>query len=283
MSLAPARQTPAASIPPAPAAWRRLRAGLAWLGRAARRRLHFALTLTSMSGGVVVEALRWHAWRRPVRAEFWRSLRVALAGGLIATIFVAGLIGIGMVFQALYWLRIAGQEDIAGTILVTVLLREVTPLLIGIILLGRSGTVILSELGNLQISGQSRAIRALGLDPFLLLVMPRGVAGALAAYTLGIVFLLVALIVGFVTASLLGALSGSLWSFLDSILRATAPIDFIIFPVKMLMIGLSVATTTALTALTVRDSDTIGRLIARGFMRGMLVIMIVSGLLSLAV
>ncbi len=262
--------------------WRWLRLALAWLGRSTRRRLHFALTLASMSGGVVIEALRWHAWRRPVRAEFWRSLRIALAGGLIATIFVAALIGIGMVFQALYWLRIAGQEDIAGTILVTVLLREVTPLLIGIILLGRSGTVILSELGHLQISGQSRAIRALGLDPFLLLVMPRGIAGALAAYTLGVVFLLTALLVGFATASLLGALTGSFWGFLDRFLKATAAIDFVIFPVKMLMIGLTVSTTTALTALTVRDSDTIGRLIARGFMRGMLVIMVVSGLLSLA-
>jgi phospholipid/cholesterol/gamma-HCH transport system permease protein len=264
------------------ALWRWLRFSLAWLGRATRRRLHFVLTLASLSGGVVLEAGRWRAWRRPVRAEFWRSLRVALAGGLIATIFVAALIGIGMVFQALYWLRIAGQEDIAGTILVTVLLREVTPLLIGIILLGRSGTVILSELGNLQISGQGRAIGALGVDPFLLLVMPRGIASALAAYTLGIVFLLVALVVGFVAASLLGALSGSLWTFLDSILRATVPIDFIIFPVKMLAIGLTVATTAALTALTVHEGDSIGRLIARGFMRGMLVIMVMSGLLSLA-
>lgn len=263
-------------------AWRWLRLGLAWLGRATRRRLHFALTLASLSGGVVLEAGRWYAWRRPVRAEFWRSLRIALAGGLVATVFVAALIGIGMVFQALYWLRIAGQEDIAGTILVTVLLREVTPLLIGIILLGRSGTVILSELGNMRISGQDRAIRAQGVDPFLLLVMPRGIAGAFAAYTLGIVFLLVALVVGFVTASVLGALTGSLWAFLDSILRATAPIDFIIFPVKMLTIGLTVATTTALTALTVREGDSIGRLTARGFMRGMLVIMVMSGLLSLA-
>lgn len=262
--------------------WRWLRFSLAWLGRSTRRRLHFALTLASLSGGVILEAFRWHAWRRPVRAEFWRSLRIALAGGLIATTFVAALIGIGMVFQALYWLHVAGQEDIAGTILVTVLLREVTPILIGIILLGRSGTVILSELGHLQMSGHSRAIRALGIDPFLLLVMPRGIAGALAGYTLGIVFLLVALVVGFVTASLLGALSGSLWSFLDSILRATAPIDFVIFPVKMLTIGLTVATTTALTALTIREGDSIGRLIARGFMRGMLVIMVTSGLLSLA-
>jgi len=263
-------------------AWRWLRWGLAWLGRSTRRRLHFALTLASLSGGVILDALRWRAWRRPVRAEFWRSLRIALAGGLIATIFVAALIGIGMVFQALYWLRIAGQEDIAGTILVTVLLREVTPLLIGIILLGRSGTVILSELGHLRISGQDHAIRAQGLDPFLLLVMPRGIAGAFAAYTLGVVFLLVALIVGFATASLLGGLSGSLWAFLDRFLRATAPIDFIIFPLKMLMIGLTVATTTALTALSAGEGDGIGRLIARGFMRGMLVIMVVSGLLSLA-
>lgn len=259
-----------------------VRRRLAWLGRMTRRYLRFPLLLAAFSLGVVLDGLRWQSWRRPVRAEFWRSLRIDLGGSLVATIFVAALIGIGMVFQALYWLRVAGQEDVAGTILVTVLVREVTPLLIGIILLGRGGTVILSELGSLQISGQGRATRALGVDPFLLLVMPRGIAGAFAAYTLGILFLLSTLFVGFVTASLLGVLSGSLWAFLDDILAATAPVDFVIFPVKMLSIGLMVTTTTALTALAATEGDNIGHLISRGFMRGMLAIMLVSGFLSLA-
>ena len=52
-----------------------------------------------------------------------------------------------MVSQALYWLGEAGQQELIGPVLVTVLVREITPLLVGIIVLGRSGVVILSEIG----------------------------------------------------------------------------------------------------------------------------------------
>lgn len=260
----------------------RLRRYLGWIGRLTRRRLHFTLTLASLTLGIIAEAFLPHAWRRPVRAEFWRMLRLALGSSLVATCFVAALVGFAMVYQALYWLRVAGEEKAGGALLVSLLLREVTPLLVGVIVLGRAGTVMLTELGQVQILGQGRAVRALGLDPFLLLVLPRGVACSIASYTLGMVFVLTALLVGFICASLFGAVQGTLWSFFDRILLSTAAVDFVIFPVKMLAIGMLVATTCCLTALSAVEGDDIGRLIGRGFMRGMLVIMLASTFLSLA-
>jgi phospholipid/cholesterol/gamma-HCH transport system permease protein len=159
----------------------------------------------------------------------------------------------------------------------------VAPLLVGIVLLGRSGSAMLAELCHLHSERQLHALQAQGIDPFQILVMPRGVAFALASYTLGIVFILVTLLVGFAIASLLGVVQTSLWSFLDGVLRAMSPRDFLIFPLKMLAIGLLIGTTACLTALSARPEDDVGRLISRGFMRGMLAIMLASGLLSLAV
>ena len=255
---------------------------LGWIGRRTRLRIRFVLTLMVIAAGVVFEALKVWSWRRPTRLELRRVLRQAIGGSLPATIVVAAIIGLGLVYQAFYWLRVAGEEGSIGTILVTVLLREVLPLLVGIILLGRSGTIILIELGDLHRNKQFHALQRQGIDPFSFLILPRGIAFALASYTLGIVFVVVTLLVGYSAAALLGVVQKSVWAFLADFLSATGPRDFIIFPVKMLAIGLMIAVTASLTALSAEPEDDVGHLTARGFVRGMLAILITSGILSLA-
>lgn len=256
---------------------------LAWFGRSVRRPAQFLLSLMAMSAGIVAESLLPRSWRRSVRLEFRRVLRLALGGSLAATVFVATLVGVGMVYQAIYWLRVAGQEGSLGNLLVAILIRELAPILVGIILLGRSGAAMLTELGHLHAERQLHALQAQGIDPFQILVLPRGIAFALASYTLGIVFVLVTMVVGFALASMFGVVQTSLWTFLDTLLRATAPADFVVFPVKMLAIGLLIGATACLTGLMAQDGEDIGRLISRGFIRGMLAIMLTSGALSLAI
>jgi phospholipid/cholesterol/gamma-HCH transport system permease protein len=259
-----------------------LRRPIAWLGRTVRVRARFILALMALVTGIVAEALLPRAWRRSVRMEFLRMLRMSLIGSLPATMFVGALIGFGMVYQAIYWLQLAGQQNLLGTLLISVVLREVAPILVGIILLGRSGSAMLTELGQLQAGGQIRALQAQGVDGFQFLALPRGVAFALASYTLGIAFVLMTLLVGFMMSNLLGIVETSLWSFLDAVLGAASPTDFVIFPIKMLAIGLLVAATACLTAFWAGPDDDIGYLISRGFIRGILAIMVASGLLSLA-
>lgn len=259
-----------------------LRRFLAWLGGMVRPRLGFIFALMALSAGISAEALTVRAWRRSARMELRRVLRAALLGSLPATVVVAGLIGFGMVYQAIYWLELAGQENLLGNVLVTIVLREVAPLLVGVVLLGRSGSAMLTELARLQAERQLHVLQAQGIDPFTLLILPRGVAFALASYTLGIVFIVVTLLVGFAVASLFGVVQGTILSFLDSVLHAATPSDFVIFPLKMLAVGLLVGATACLTALSAEAEDDIGRLISLGFIRGMLAIMLASALLSLA-
>src|SRR5205823_6790974 len=124
---------------------------LAYIGRPVRPPIDFVMMLAALAFGVAREALRPATWRRTVRGEFHRALRQAVGGGLSTTLVTAALIGLVMVSQALYWLGQAGQLELIGPVLVTVLVREVAPLLVGFILLGRSGVVVVSEIGELQI------------------------------------------------------------------------------------------------------------------------------------
>src|SRR5262249_5517382 len=139
---------------------------VAGLGGETRRRTRFVLILASLALGVVSAAPRPRSWRRTVRFEFRRALRQAIARGLSTLLTAAALIGALMVYQALYWLGAAGEEGLIGSILVTALVREITPVLVGLIVLGRSGMVTLSEIGRLQIGGQVYALEAQGIELF---------------------------------------------------------------------------------------------------------------------
>jgi len=266
--------------PPQPGAVRRF---LGSVGRTTRQRAAFALMLAALAWGVLGEAMRPHSWRRTVRAEFRRNLRQSLGGGLATALIAAALIGVLMVYQALYWLGAAGQEGLIGPILVTVLVREIAPVVVGLILLGRSGTVAVSEIGRLGIGGQVHTLEAQGIDPFQLLILPRACAFAVAAFTLGIFFMVTALITGFATATLLEAVQTTIWSFLDRVLLALRVTDFIIVPLKLIVIGVLVALAACLSALTLnpRQRD-IATLLPHGFMRGLVLILLASLALSLA-
>lgn len=254
--------------------WARRR--LAAIGAAVRGRLSFTLQLASLLWGVLREGSRTATWRRTVRRAF-RTTLTRIVGGSLGTIAVTGLVvGVGLVFEALYWLRTAGQEAQIGRILVVVLIREITPLLIGIILLGRGGTAIVAELGMLRAEGEVAILRAEGLDLFDLVVLPRAAAFALASFTLGAVFVSLALVSGFVTASLAGVMSQSIAGFLDTVLRAMSIRDLALFPIKLLLIGLVVALACCATGLAARETDGPSTLLPRGFTRGITGILFVT-------
>jgi phospholipid/cholesterol/gamma-HCH transport system permease protein len=267
---------------PVPTAGRVL-AILGALGRVSRARAEFVLTIGALAFGVIRELGLTASWRRPVRAEFARALRQGIGGGMLTTIVAAALIGVAMVYQALFWLGEAGQERLIGSILVAVLVREVAPLIVGLILLGRSGIVTAAEIDDLQSDGQLGRLEAQGIDPFLLLVLPRAVASALACYTLGIVFVLAAMAIGYAASNVAGGVQMSLWEFLTAVLDGMLPADFVVFPAKMLVIGLLLSLTSVATGLRAGTGDNAGNVLPRAFVRGTLAVMLTSVTLSLAI
>ena len=116
------------------------------------------------------------------------------AKALPVTLFVAIVVGLGMVSQALLWLRIAGQTEYIGPFLSMVLVREVAPLLVNLVVLGRSGMAIASEVGTLRASGQIRVLEAQGLDSLQLIVLPRAAAMALCVLCLCMIFIVTAIL-----------------------------------------------------------------------------------------
>ncbi|HKM61499.1 MAG TPA: ABC transporter permease [Acidisphaera sp.] len=250
------------------------------IGAATRRRIAFPLRAAALFWGVVTESVRPSTWRRTVRSAFRGALTRIVAGALGTVAVAAVIAGLGLVFEALYWLRTAAEEAAAGRILVTVLFREIAPLLVGIILLGRNGTATVAELGGLLAEDEVAILQAEGIDPFQFLVLPRVLAFAVAAFTLGTVFLLLALLSGYTTGTATGVAHASVFGFFGNVLRTMSPADLAVVPAKLLLIGSLVGLTCCATALGPRGHEGPARLLPRAFTRGVTSILMVTIALS---
>jgi phospholipid/cholesterol/gamma-HCH transport system permease protein len=143
--------------------------------------------------------------------------------------------------------------------------------------------VAVAELGEIALSGHVRALQAMGLDPFQILVLPRAVAFATSSFTLGVLFVATAVTTGYITGSLAGVVEVSFPMFINRLLSAMHWRDFAVFPAKLLLIGLLVALVACFTGLQPRASDDVGDLLPRAFVRGMTAILVASIVLDFAV
>lgn len=62
------------------------------------------------------------------------------------------------------------------------ILKGVAPLLVAFIIIGRSGTAITVELGNMTVLGEIRQLRIMGIDPFRHVIFPRLAGVTLATF-----------------------------------------------------------------------------------------------------
>jgi phospholipid/cholesterol/gamma-HCH transport system permease protein len=255
---------------------------LAGIGGATIRRLDALLVFAAFSATAVAAALRRDSWRRPVRMALRNALHRVAVQSVSTTLGTGVVLGLGLVAQVVYWLETAGQAQLVGTIVVRVLVREIAPIVVGLIILGRVGTGLLIDLGEARPRGWLRQLERQGIDPVVLLVMPRMVGFAIGAFCLGTLLLVSTLVSGYLVASALGLITVPIWQFGQNVLLAMNIADFVIPPVKCLVIGMAVALVCCAAALARADeSHELQRLVQRGFVRSALAILVVNGAFDL--
>jgi phospholipid/cholesterol/gamma-HCH transport system permease protein len=136
-----------------------------------------------------------------------------------------------------------GATNWAGTVMVTVVVRELGPLVTALLVLARIGTAIVIELGTARALGEVEALEALGIDPIHYLVMPRVIALAISISALTVYLILIALVSGYVVAFLqdVPLRPGDYFSQLASALRWE---DFALLALKTCTFGVVIGITT---------------------------------------
>ncbi len=97
-------------------------------------------------------------------------------GSLVIIILTGFFTGAVMAIQSEGALRTYGAVSMTGQLVSLTIVRELGPVLSALMLSGRVGSGIASELGSMVVSEQINAMRALGTDPTRKLVTPRMVA-----------------------------------------------------------------------------------------------------------
>jgi phospholipid/cholesterol/gamma-HCH transport system permease protein len=213
---------------------------------------------TAVIGTVFCVGVQPRYWTRDVRKAF--ALQVMSTGvePLWFVGAVAVFVGISVVVHLTFWIGEAGQSQLLGPLLVTVVARELGPVLINLVVIVRSGSAMTTELGILKINGQVRALEEQGCDPFTHLVLPRVLGMAVSTFCLTIVFILVAFVSGYLFAAYLGNGSRDFLLFVDTVSNAIQPKDVLNILAKSILPALFASASCCIGGLGV--GGTVGKI-----------------------
>lgn len=85
-------------------------------------------------------------------------------------------IGLTLAMQAAHELKRMGASIYVPDLVSVSLLRELGPVLIAVIVIGRSGSAVTAELGTMKVSEEIEALNVMAINPIRFLIVPRVIA-----------------------------------------------------------------------------------------------------------
>jgi len=158
-------------------------------------------------------------------------------------VFVSLVLGLVVIGETVSWASKVGATRFLGPVMVLVVVRELGPLVTALLVLSRSGTANVIELGTARALGEVEALEALGIDPVHYLVVPRVIGMAVGIFALAVYFIIGSLV------------SGYLWAFLQNVplrpgdyfnqlAQSLTWLDFATLALKSAFFGVAIAVIT---------------------------------------
>jgi phospholipid/cholesterol/gamma-HCH transport system permease protein len=146
------------------------------------------------------ETLAWVV-RPPVRVELLLQQMAAIGVGSSFIVAVTGLFaGMVLALQGNYAMRQFGAEGYVGGFVAISLVRELGPVFTALMVTGRSGSAITTELGTMRVTEQIDAMESMAVNPIHYLAVPRVVAATLMMPVLDVLFTGVGYLGGYLIA-----------------------------------------------------------------------------------
>jgi phospholipid/cholesterol/gamma-HCH transport system permease protein len=273
----------AAGAPP-PAALRRPRFGsadlLAHLGEATFQTSRKARDLVGFFGATVVALGRVAVRPRRVRiVPFVSHLEQVGLNALPIVGLLAFLIGVVLAYQGIEQLRRFGAEIYAIDLVAISVLRETGILITAIVVAGRSGSAYTAQIGTMQVNEEVDAMRAMGMDPFEILVLPRLLALIVALPLLTFFADIMAILGGGLMTVLLMELTPD--QFLRQLNLAVTTTQFWVGMIKAPIFGLIIALIGCFEGLQVSGSaESVGRHTTQSVVESIFLVIVFDALFS---
>jgi phospholipid/cholesterol/gamma-HCH transport system permease protein len=158
-------------------------------------------------------------------------------------LFISAALGLVVIGQTISLLKEIGATAYLGPIMVAVVVRELGPLLTAMLVLARSGTRNVIELGTARALGEVEALEALRIDPIHYLVMPRVIGMGMAVFSLTIYFIIGTLVSGYLFAFVTNVpLRPD--EYVHQLTDALSGLDFVVLAIKSSLFGVVIAIIT---------------------------------------
>jgi phospholipid/cholesterol/gamma-HCH transport system permease protein len=254
---------------------------VAALGARTRRTGWEALDLASFVGSGSLAAGRYlPSARRYALRTLTRQIRFTIVGATPLVVALGALIGGVVIAQAQAFGIKFGLSKSLGDLLSTLIIRELGPLFTAIIVVGRSGTAIVTELAAAKVLGEITALEASGLDPMQVIALPRVIACAIGVTVLTIYFDVAALVGGLVATWWLAHLPPA--EFLASLRVAVGESDLGRVLAKSLAAGAGIGTLCCWSGMRAGGSpSTIPQSVTKGTVRSLGFVFILAAVFAL--
>ncbi|MFQ5328480.1 MAG: MlaE family ABC transporter permease [Thermodesulfobacteriota bacterium] len=160
-------------------------------------------------GTMLTQSLMWlfvppFKWRNIVK-----QLEFVGVQSLFVVILTGTFTGMVLALQSYTALKRFGAESMVAPAVALSMARELGPVLTGLMVAGRAGSAMATELGTMRVTEQIDALTTMAVNPIRYLVTPRIFAGLLMLPILSIIASFVGIVGGYIVAvKMLGINSG---------------------------------------------------------------------------
>lgn len=175
--------------------------------------------------------------RPPILESFLRQVYftgVTAATGVVLRASLLGVLIIAITMDVL-----DADTDLAVKILLWVVFREIGPLAAAVVVILRTGTAISAEVAMMRISGQTRALRHLGINLYDYIVVPRVAGVMLATMVLTFYIQFLAVLGGLLFSPLI--IDATFMDLTSRFSELFSPVDFFYSTLKALLFGFTIA------------------------------------------
>ncbi|MDR2758921.1 MAG: ABC transporter permease [Spirochaetaceae bacterium] len=173
----------------------------------------------------------------------FKSLIMQILFTFVEALSVSALlaIGIGAAVNVIGipFLAKLSQERLIYTLLITIITRELGPLLAAFIIIARSATAIATEIAGMVISHEVEAYISVGIDPIEHLAVPRFLGVTISLFLLNIYFSIFGLAGSFLVAQLFNPMPAAIY--FDNLLQILSIHDILISIIKSLGFGMIIS------------------------------------------
>ncbi len=248
-----------------------------WIGHLCVKSFIYLLDLSFF----VLHALSvWHPHRtiynRAVYSIFIDQLVLTGINAIAIIGFLAVFVGIVIASQLVFIIvSVAGAKDYSE-ILARLILSEMGPLITGFIMIGRSCTAMVADLGNCKIAGELDVLRYQGINIDDILILPRILGTVISQLSLALYFSAIMLLTGMLFSTMF--YDFSLQTSISELLHLIDIGSLGRFILKNILFGLTIGSIACFHGLSVVNSPTqISRQLQYAVVRSIVFVFLIDG------